>query len=493
MASPKVNCSPEPSRADRSPVFTSLNADVDNMADVESVPSPARSPSARHLQKLKEQKRVSITNSTTRSGSVDTPLSRADAQGLSRMHTHESMASTEHFTHEQLRERYDAAKLRAARAEAKNEACLRRISQLTQTVQFMQGDKDMGMQAQAEHIQNLQWQVNTLAEENAMHKSKGAGKGAAHIQQMEVVLHQKIQEVEQSRRELFTEMETVRREKHDLTTRRKELEVQCEVLNAKLKGGSARVEQAMNMQQDLKSNLDAQVKLNLSLQKDLDEAQNKNKQLEEGLPAENDHTRDEKEKLKKDLKRTQKELQNEKDFIKALKEKFKAKSDECKALEKKTKELETAAKKAGKGKGKGDQAKQVDTENLVKELYAQLSSANGGKSALAEKVHRAEHHIKMLEDNEKLQIQQVEEIVARHNDEIFEWKRKLERAQDAKVEALNDMRRKMADAQQVGDQMQTNSMSKNWSLTGKQMTLFTHCLIVGVITMFVMDWMNLLA
>jgi len=469
---------------------------------------------------------------------------------------------------EELRAKFDKSQLRLARSEAKNEAfmrkineitnqsaakneaCLRRINQLTQTLQFVQADKEKCLRAQFENINVLEYQVANLQEENAMFhqygKSHGKGSNDAHLRQKEIELNDAFANLDQQKRELFQEMELVKREQRNLMERREELEVQCNVLNEKLKSGASSAEKAMEMQSEMKLKLDEEIKKNKlfeenekelkdeveNFKKDLSEKDLEIEKLKDALKVKNEkivdlektskttsgsvtekNAKDKKsgnevgkdsevslelKNTKKELAKCQKELENEKKFIKTLKEKFQNKTTEWQNADKMLKKLQAEAQQ-----NLHKINKIPEKDRLITELQLQLDAANNAKTNLAQTVHQAQTHIALMEENERRQIEEANKICEKYDFEIFEWKRKLERCRDEKTEALESMRKKYAAAQQIANQSKSwsqtafyglfggktyNSSNKNNQNGSKQATLMIHCVLIGIVCMLIYDY-----
>lgn len=483
---------------------------------------------------------------------------------------------------EELRAKFDKSQLRLARSEAKNEACfrkindisnqaagkneacLRRINQLTQTLQFIQADKEKCLRAQFENIGALEYQVANLQEENQMFHQYGSGKSHGkgnindtYLKQKELELNEAFANLDQQKRDLFQEMDLVKREQRSLMERREELEVQCNVLNEKLKSGASSAEKAMEMQSNLKLKLDEELTKNKlfeeseleskefekfvsekieNFKKDVSEKDIEIEKLKDELKEKDmkivdlekiasskttsqsvteKNTKDNKKSVddvgkdsealselkntKKELAKCQKELENEKKFIKTLKEKFQNKTTEWQNADKMLKKLQTESQQL-----QHKINKIPEKDRLITELQLQLDAANQAKTNLAQTVHQAQTHIGLMEENERRQIEEVNKICEKYDCEIFEWKRKLERARDEKTEALESMRKKYAAAQQISQQSKSwsstafyglfgsktyNNSNKNNGQNGsKQATLMIHCVLIGIVCMLIYDY-----
>lgn len=471
-------------------VCDSINGNTStNDGDMNSdshMPTPGHSPSARALLRKNSAKTPRDASCTSATASATKTQSVASFERACSVASIGSI-NPANISYDELKSRFETSQLRLARSEARNEACVRRMNQLTQTLQYQEKEKQRVVQEQSDHIQGLQYQMHTLAQENAAHRGQARAAGAG---------------LEEQRAALYLEMESVRLEKHELMERRKALELQCEVLNTKLRNGGEQVQKAMALQDDLKKKLDEQVRVNENLQNFVEQAQKKYvqeaektgklteevnalKKTIEGLEKSGGSPKPgANAKLEKELAATRHELEKEKTFIKSLKEKYKGKTDEAKNLNTKVQQLEDSARK------KVSQQELDQQKLILHELNAQLSASQ-------QKMKRAEAHIHHLENTERHHVAEMNKMVEDHQAEIFSWKRKVEQAHDQKTDALAEMRRRLEGSKKVTDEMKgTAGSGIGKALTsnrfGKQLTMATHCVIIGVIFLFIYDYFGLI-
>jgi chromosome segregation ATPase len=485
----------------------------------EQPPSPARSPSGKRLLEKRASTMVSTKDSSQtlgRSNSNDSASSGAHAQeALKRNQLKNAHLQQQRQAHAGHSVSNEELMKRLARAEAQISKFHRQIVATNQQVEFFKRacvEKDRGLGEREQHIAHLTHQMGGLVRENQQFRSAAGPAKAAQAAQME-----------QTRQRLFNEMENVRREKAEMT---KGFQVQNEALNKKLASGQEQAQRAMAMQSTMKTQMAEQNQVMEAMEKELaqckqvisNQEQDKNelKSVLEALEKEqakfsfakvasqaaaSEETPSAKSVDKaaqkaaesKEMKKLKKELQAEKDFIVDLKQRYTKKKEECVEMRK---QCIAAGKGAGKGGKAGDKhlvAENADLNTMVKELTAQLQATTADAN---KKLEMQRQHILMLERTDKENATKMQQVFEDHDEQIFKYKRAIEQVQDAKVDAISQMRKKIDHARQIKEETESKGFAGlsgrlaralGDSRMGNQASFLVHFIMVALVVMFAYD------